>query len=205
MSAQLQAVGAPRGASEVEESFEVAVDIARRGYAMPVIKLAVVRKGLVVDSADVVAILALRLARQPVVDSPSAVVPLVVQPVVADIPATYEGDKALAAAWALRGLARFLLYAVLALGEVSPWASDSDGKRASPRAPKNLFGALPECCGVWGCLKPRQDGTPAHGASCRSPRPSRTERRIPIASPGVSRLRGNPRTAAGCDEFCGAP
>jgi len=123
MSAQLQVMAVPCAVSEVAESFDVAIEIARRGYAMPVIRLAVVRKGLAGDSAHVVAVLAQRLARIPVM--PVVVAPVAVAPLVApaaltlatlDTSAAHQGNEGAAAAWALRSLTRFCFYVVLALG-----------------------------------------------------------------------------------------
>ena len=113
MSAQPQAVTEENGVSEVEQSLDVAIEVARRGYAMPVIRLAVVRKGLADDSAYVVAILAQRLARIP----PDYPPPTVAAPLAVSGPvATYEDREGLAAVWALQSLSRFLFYAVLAVG-----------------------------------------------------------------------------------------
>ena len=112
MSAQPHASPATFAVSKVEESLAVAIEIARRGYAAPVIRLAVLRKGLAADSAEVVAILAQRLAMNPVPISPDEAAPLLLS----DNPARYEDNKGLAAIWVLRSLSRFFLYAVLALG-----------------------------------------------------------------------------------------
>jgi len=122
MSAQLQAMPVPCGVSEVEESFDVAIEIARRGYGMPVIRLAVVRKGLAGDSAYVVAVIAQRLAKipaAPIVIAPvsaATFAPVAVALATTETSGPYESNQGAAAVWALQSMSRFLVYVVLALG-----------------------------------------------------------------------------------------
>lgn len=99
-------------AAVVENALDVALEIARRGYAAPVIRLAVLRKGLMPQTAEAIAIIALRMAKASAV----AEIPV-------SMPATrprdsdpYADSNGRAAVWALRGLTQFVFYAVIALG-----------------------------------------------------------------------------------------
>ena len=102
----------PRSVPELEKTLDVAVEIARRGYAAPVIRLAAVRQGFGADSAEVVVISAQRLASLPV---PLALPPPIPRANPA-LPPPYPDTDGLAALWVLRKLSRFLIYVVLALG-----------------------------------------------------------------------------------------
>ena len=112
MSAHTATEHGALAASVVESALDVALEIARRGYPAPVIRLAVLRKGLAAQTAEAIAIIALRLTKlSPIAANPA------IRPV-APVRQTdsYEDANGRAAIWALRGLSQFVFYAALALG-----------------------------------------------------------------------------------------